>query len=106
MATAEEDAEEEKRVKADGVEDVVNLDTPGFSRITFLPRQTVAKSRATVTTSHTPQPTFSSLGITQLLLDALGKMAVRLPTEIQAACIPPLLEGKYTIPYDICTSHY
>jgi ATP-dependent RNA helicase DDX49/DBP8 len=36
---------------------------------------------------------FSSLGVSPLLLSALSKMAIHTPTEIQRACIPPLLAG-------------
>ena len=38
--------------------------------------------------------TFSSLGISPTLLSALSKMAIHAPTEIQQACIPPLLAGQ------------
>jgi ATP-dependent RNA helicase DDX49/DBP8 len=38
--------------------------------------------------------TFSSLGISPSLLSALSKMAIHAPTEIQRACIPPLLAGQ------------
>ncbi|KAF8506045.1 P-loop containing nucleoside triphosphate hydrolase protein [Russula emetica] len=38
--------------------------------------------------------TFSSLGISPPLLSALSKMAIHAPTEIQQACIPPLLAGR------------
>ena len=38
--------------------------------------------------------TFSSLGISVPLQAALKSMSIKLPTEVQAACIPPLLEGK------------
>lgn len=38
--------------------------------------------------------TFSSLGISAPLQAALKSMSIKLPTEVQAACIPPLLEGK------------
>ena len=37
--------------------------------------------------------TFSSLNISPSLLSALSKMAIHNPTEIQQACIPPLLKG-------------
>ena len=40
------------------------------------------------------QITFSSLGISSPLQAALKSMSIKLPTEVQAACIPPLLEGK------------
>ncbi|KAI0306893.1 DEAD-domain-containing protein [Multifurca ochricompacta] len=38
--------------------------------------------------------TFSSLDISPPLLSALSKMAIHAPTEIQCACIPPLLAGR------------
>jgi ATP-dependent RNA helicase DDX49/DBP8 len=38
--------------------------------------------------------TFSSLGISPPLLSVLSKMAIHAPTEIQQACIPPLLAGQ------------
>jgi ATP-dependent RNA helicase DDX49/DBP8 len=38
--------------------------------------------------------TFTSLGISPPLLSALSKMAIHAPTEIQQACIPPLLAGQ------------
>ncbi|OCH92184.1 DEAD-domain-containing protein [Obba rivulosa] len=42
-----------------------------------------------------PLPTsFTSLGISSSLLNALSKMSIRAPTEVQAACIPPLLTGE------------
>jgi ATP-dependent RNA helicase DDX49/DBP8 len=36
---------------------------------------------------------FSSLGVSPPLLSALSNMAIHAPTEIQQACIPPLLAG-------------
>ena len=41
--------------------------------------------------------TFSSLGLSTPLQAALKSMSIKLPTEVQAACIPPLLEGKIKI---------
>jgi ATP-dependent RNA helicase DDX49/DBP8 len=65
-------------------------------------------SRVTIKPKHVQQPrplssvsgassskrvTFASLDISPPLLSALSKMAIHSPTEIQRACIPPLLEG-------------
>jgi hypothetical protein len=48
--------------------------------------------------------TFSSLGISAPLQAALKSMSIKLPTEVQAACIPPLLEGKiYKNPIFFCS---
>ncbi|VDC04098.1 unnamed protein product [Peniophora sp. CBMAI 1063] len=38
--------------------------------------------------------TFASLGIAPPLITAMAGMSIRAPTEIQSACIPPLLSGK------------
>lgn len=38
---------------------------------------------------------FSSLGISAPLQAALSAMSIRTPTEVQAACIPPLLSGLH-----------
>jgi ATP-dependent RNA helicase DDX49/DBP8 len=40
---------------------------------------------------------FNSLGVDQWLCDTLKVMAIRQPTEIQRACIPPILAGKDVI---------
>lgn len=53
-------------------------------------------------TSTAPRPlqatttsvSFESLGICTSLRKALGSMSIRAPTEVQMACIPPLLSGK------------
>ncbi|KAI0774099.1 DEAD-domain-containing protein [Fomes fomentarius] len=34
------------------------------------------------------------MGISSVLISALAKMSIRTPTEIQAACMPPLLSGR------------
>jgi ATP-dependent RNA helicase DDX49/DBP8 len=39
---------------------------------------------------------FSSLGISAHIQSALKSMSIKTPTEIQVACIPPLLAGKYS----------
>jgi len=38
-------------------------------------------------------PTFAGLGASSSLVSAMNKMSIHTPTEIQAACIPPLLDG-------------
>jgi len=37
---------------------------------------------------------FSSLGLSQPIISALGTINIKTPTEIQAKCIRPILEGK------------
>ncbi|KAJ7276339.1 P-loop containing nucleoside triphosphate hydrolase protein [Mycena haematopus] len=64
-------------------------DDASSSRLTFKPR-----------TNHDAPPrptasaTFSGLGISKALQTALTSMSIRTPTEVQAACIPPLLQGR------------
>jgi ATP-dependent RNA helicase DDX49/DBP8 len=60
------------------------------SRVTVKPRPV---HRHTLPPGPSKPVTFSSLGISPSLLAALSKMAIRAPTEIQQACIPPLLAG-------------
>jgi len=37
--------------------------------------------------------TFAGMGVSLSLISAMNKMSIHTPTEIQAACIPPLLNG-------------
>ncbi|KAG2135890.1 DEAD-domain-containing protein [Suillus bovinus] len=41
-----------------------------------------------------PTGSFADMGVVPALDAALARMSIRAPTEIQAACIPPLLEGR------------
>jgi len=52
------------------------------------------------TNAHAPTPlsSFASLGISAPLQATLASMSIKKPTEVQAACIPPLLAGELTIP--------
>jgi len=50
--------------------------------------------RSSIPRKLAPAPvSFSSLGISTLLQSALKSMSIKSPTEIQVACIPPLLAG-------------
>jgi ATP-dependent RNA helicase DDX49/DBP8 len=64
-----------------------------LSRIRVNPRLTGAKA------NPLPVPpistSFLSLGISPPLRATLSNMSIRVPTEIQAACIPPILSGKF-----------
>jgi ATP-dependent RNA helicase DDX49/DBP8 len=61
------------------------------SRVTVKPRLV---HQSTLSPDAGKPVTFISLGISPPLLSALSKMAIRAPTEIQRACIPPLLAGQ------------
>lgn len=47
-------------------------------------------------TSSTTPSSFSSFGISLPLQNALKSMSIKQPTEVQTACIPPLLAGKWS----------
>ena len=44
-------------------------------------------------TRSSSRATFSSLGVSTPLVTALNGMAIKMPTQVQEACIPPLLSG-------------
>jgi ATP-dependent RNA helicase DDX49/DBP8 len=70
------------------------LEDNSDSRMLF---QQKLDSSQTPTLLNKNAPTFVSLGISSTLISAMSGMAIRTPTEIQAACIPPLLAGKHTV---------
>lgn len=61
-----------------------------LSRISAKPRTLVFGGK----TTKPMAPTFSKLGVSQPLQAALSSMSIRLPTEVQAACIPALIAGE------------
>ncbi|KAF7352843.1 DEAD-domain-containing protein [Mycena venus] len=67
-------------------------DDPSSSRLAFKPR--TDHDTAPPRPSASAPPTFSGLGISKALQTALTSMSIRTPTEVQAACIPPLLQGR------------
>ncbi|KAJ6599122.1 P-loop containing nucleoside triphosphate hydrolase protein [Mycena vulgaris] len=64
-------------------------DNPSNSRLLLKPR-----TDHKPTARPAPSITFSGLGISTSLQSALTSMSIRAPTEVQAACIPPLLQGR------------
>ncbi|KAI7862212.1 P-loop containing nucleoside triphosphate hydrolase protein [Spinellus fusiger] len=54
-------------------------------------------THTTPTTTTVTQKTFGQLGIDDWLGNTLKSMQIRSPTEIQRACIPPILAGKDVI---------
>jgi ATP-dependent RNA helicase DDX49/DBP8 len=67
-----------------------------LSRFSFKSRQdTVAKETTVPPHASSPPLTFSEMGVSSSLVSAMNKMSIRTPTEIQVACIPPLLDGMY-----------
>lgn len=62
-----------------------------FSRFNVKPRAT----RATPAFEAPVPSSFQSLGIAPSLQVALSGLSISTPTEVQVACIPPLLSGKF-----------
>jgi ATP-dependent RNA helicase DDX49/DBP8 len=54
-----------------------------------------SSSRANATRS------FAEMGVAHPLHAALARMSIRVPTEVQAACIPPLLAGLFYTTYSL-----
>lgn len=80
-----------------------------FSRVSILPRTSHTVPRNTLTTPPILPASYTSMGISSALLSSLNKMSIKTPTEIQAACIPPLLAGEFSrlrepTGADICVS--
>ncbi|KAJ6515949.1 P-loop containing nucleoside triphosphate hydrolase protein [Mycena sanguinolenta] len=85
--TDDTDTEEETSHQAGLLQET--RDDASSSRLTFKPRTNHdAPVRAPAST------TFSGLGISKALQTALTSMSIRTPTEVQVACIPPLLQGR------------
>ncbi|KAL5507790.1 DBP8 [Sanghuangporus vaninii] len=61
---------------------------------TFLPRYSRALGGHQSLDSSTTKSSFAELGASKALVASLASMSIRTPTEVQAACIPPLLAGK------------
>jgi hypothetical protein len=59
-----------------------------LSRLSSKPMLETNPPSATCTSS------FLSMGVSSSLRTALSNMSIRTPTEVQAACIPPILAGK------------
>ena len=65
------------------------------SRVSFKPRTTNPVPQTAAPRSKLLPTSYEDMGISSVLVAALAKMSIRSPTEIQAACVPPLLAGSY-----------
>lgn len=68
-------------------------ETHNLSRITSKPRENPVE----LISEKTMLSTFASLGVSKPLQAALSSMSIRTPTEVQVACIPPLLTGEFKL---------
>jgi len=67
-------------------------------RVNFsLKRELKAKDDLSLASRENVAGSFAEMGVAPPLHSALARMSIRVPTEIQAACIPPLLAGKPSI---------
>ncbi|KAI0089172.1 DEAD-domain-containing protein [Irpex rosettiformis] len=66
----------------------------GPSRVSFTPRKFFQERLKPSKISPIKPSSFEALGVSPALITALTKMSIKLPTEIQAACIPPLIQGE------------
>ncbi|THH29136.1 hypothetical protein EUX98_g5043 [Antrodiella citrinella] len=91
----EEDSSEESE-QQEPAPDPDALSRFSSSRVSIQPRKTLVVASKD-TSSPPPLPkSFEEFGISSALLYALHKMSIRAPTEVQSACIPPLLQGEFT----------
>jgi ATP-dependent RNA helicase DDX49/DBP8 len=100
---AEDQGESDSGGSLEGDEDDVNLayETSGTSqsqpnRFSFSRKASKPHTQLAASVSSKPPPsTFSSLGVSPPLQTALSSMSIQTPTEVQVACIPPLLAGEF-----------
>ncbi|EIW82369.1 DEAD-domain-containing protein [Coniophora puteana RWD-64-598 SS2] len=76
-----------------GDEDIPKETVQVSSRVTFGKRVSESPAHTAVNRSTHPK-SFADMDIHQSLISTLSRMSIRTPTEIQAACIPPLLNGR------------
>ncbi len=98
ISLSSDDSSLEHGSDEDKVHTLPNL-TP-IERISLARRHVKDNTDQKSTNAHTPTPlsSFASLGISAPLQATLASMSIKNPTEVQAACIPPLLAGELTTP--------
>jgi ATP-dependent RNA helicase DDX49/DBP8 len=93
---AEIEGEENAEVNSENDHDNVDLDSEDEAPTGRFKMFRIASNPPPAHTRPTKLPTnFSSLGISPPLQAALSSMSIRTPTEVQVACIPPLLAGEF-----------
>ncbi|KAH8106004.1 P-loop containing nucleoside triphosphate hydrolase protein [Cristinia sonorae] len=95
-----EDEEEEYLAAKSGEDQVEEPEEPDIlsrfstSRVPIQPRKDLVISAKEQPFPQELPRSFEEFGISSALLTALHKMSIRSPTEVQAVCIPPLLQGR------------
>jgi ATP-dependent RNA helicase DDX49/DBP8 len=100
MEDGVEDEEAEDGVSSDDEDGAVAAaaPAPSVSRVTAIPR-VQQPARAVSTQKISGATSWLDLSVSSALHAALLSMSIRTPTEIQSACIPPLLAGEPSISY-------
>jgi ATP-dependent RNA helicase DDX49/DBP8 len=98
ISTDDDEQDDEDDIEGSDEDEAVHRVAPvhSASRVTTIPRATLAAKPATP--SARPRPTsWSDLDVSGTLRAALASMSIKAPTEIQSACIPPLLAGESSL---------
>ncbi|KAM6495934.1 DEAD domain containing protein [Amanita muscaria] len=74
--------------------DVPTVTIATVERVSSESRSTKVIASQDMREVNVPLPSFHTLGISAPLQAALTAMSIKVPTEVQAACIPPLLSGR------------
>ncbi|CAL1701050.1 unnamed protein product [Somion occarium] len=102
QAISEEDPEDFGQESSDSEDESQPLTIPSLadsldrfssSRLSIQPRKALPTPTPSILSKPVPT-SFASLGISPALLNALSKMSIKTPTEIQSVCIPPILQGE------------
>ncbi|WVF71445.1 hypothetical protein IAT40_006249 [Kwoniella sp. CBS 6097] len=110
-ASEEEEEEDDDEVEEEAVISPANIASSSTSRInlpsrtatslanqSFSKHQNPSKADASAVFDSSPKPstgtTFASLGLSQPLINALAGINIRKPTEIQSACVGPIMSGR------------
>ena len=97
-ATVEDGSESDSQFNAeDGASNFQPLEDS--SRIK-LPSRTRFPTERSLKQANLRASGFAELGASKALVGSLAAMSIRTPTEVQAACIPPLLEGPSKFQYN------
>ena len=82
----------------EGVESCLGDEGPRIQRHVAPPPPAFSESKRvksqSVLSKREERTTFADLGASKALVASLGTMSIRHPTEVQTACIPPLLAGE------------
>lgn len=88
-----ESGEEDEVRKQENRDEVGSLVFTMEDRMTSFVKKKLESRRSTPATEQPTITSFTSFGVSPALVAALASMSIKVPTPVQAACIPPLLAG-------------